>query len=141
MKLMSRANASVLALAVIVGAGLISSCSTPAAFNPANCTVKAHDPHESYHQPGKINAEVRQTCPVSVPRNSAEAQLWEKRIWGYDRIGTKGFSNLRTRKVSSAFANAGCRNNSIRVTGYGHYEWKGQHVQSAEVSNTKHVNC
>lgn len=119
----------------------MAGCSTPAPFNPANCSVKAHDPHESHHQPGKINAEVRQTCPVAVAKNSAEAQLWEKRIWGYDRIGSKGFSDLKTRKVSSAFANAGCRNNSIRVTGYGHYEWNGQHITSAEVTNTKNVNC
>jgi hypothetical protein len=112
-----------------------------AAANPANCSTKAHDPHPSHHEPGRINAEVRQTCPVNVEKNSAEAKLWEKRWWGYNVIAGPEFSDLKTRKVTSVFVNAGCRNNSIRVTGYGHYDWNGVHVRSAEVSNTKNVNC
>jgi len=101
----------------------------------------AHDPHPSSHEVGRINAEVRQTCPIAVEKNSAEAQLWESRWWGWDRIGDGGFSDLKTRKVSSAFADAGCRDNDIRVTGFGHYEWHGTHVSSSEVSNSKHVSC
>lgn len=93
------------------------------------------------HDPTKINAEVRQTCPVEVAKNSAEAKLWEKRWWGYDVIAGPVFSDLKTRKVTSVFVNAACRSNWIRVTGYGHYEWGGVHYQSAEVFNTKFVDC
>jgi len=112
-----------------------------ASSNPAKCSTTAHNPHHSHHKPGRINAEIRQECPVKVEKNSAEAKLWEKRWWGYDVIAGPEYSDLRTRRVTSVYVNAPCRNNSIRVTGYGHYEWNGVHVRSAEVSNTKKVNC
>lgn len=109
--------------------------------NPAGCTTKADNPHPSRHEPGRINAEVRQQCPVVVERNSTEAKLWERRWWGYDVIGGPNFSELTTSKNSKVSVSAPCRTNSIRVTGYGHYLWAGQHFQSAEVSNTKDVAC
>lgn len=89
----------------------------------------------------KVVIGVRQTCPVEVAKNSAEAKLWEKRWWGYDVIAGPVFSDLKTRKVTSVFVNAACRSNWIRVTGYGHCEWGGVHYQSAEVFNTKFVDC
>lgn len=123
------------------GARSASPAAAAVAANPADCSTVANDPHRSGHVTGTINAEVRQTCPVSVAKNSAEAKLWEKRWWGYNVIGGPVYSDLKTRKVTSVFVNASCRTNSIRVTGYGHYEWNGLHVQSAEVSKTKDVSC
>lgn len=104
------------------------------------CTTKAHDPHESHHNPGTINAEVRQTCDVAVDKNSTEARLWEKRWWGYNIID-QNFSDLKRRKVSKVFVNDHCRENWIRVTGHGHFEVNGVHFASAEVRNTKFIDC
>ena len=122
-------------------ASVVAGCATVGQANPANCTTAAHDPHPSSHQPGRINAEVRQTCPVVVDDISAEAQLWEDRFWGWDRIGEKGFALPKRGTKASAFANAECRVNDIRVTGFGHYSWNGAHIQSIEVANIKHVGC
>lgn len=115
--------------------------SSAVAANPANCTTTADDPHPSTHVPGTINAVVRQACPVAVERNSTEAKLWEKRWWGYDVIGGPEFSDLTTSKTSRVNVSAPCRTNNIRVTGYGHYLWAGQHIMSQEVSNTQDVAC
>jgi hypothetical protein len=105
------------------------------------CTTAALNPHPSSHVPGTINAEIRQTCNVAVAKNSAEAKLWVHRWWGYNIIDGPNFTDLATRKVSSAYANASCRTNSIRVTGYGHFEVAGVHYVSQEVMNTKDVSC
>ena len=109
--------------------------------NPANCRTTALRPNESRHFPGTINAGVQQKCPVAVAKNSVEAKLWEHRWWGYNVIDGPEYSNLATRKKSTVYVNDHCRNNSIRVTGYGHYEWAGVHVRSAEVSKTVDIDC
>lgn len=118
-----------------------SSLPSSAAANPANCTTTADNPHPSAHVPGNINAVVRQSCPVIVDNNSTEAKLWERRWWGYDVIGGPAFSDLTRSRTSQVNVAAPCRVNSIRVTGYGHYSWGGQHIMSQEVSNTKDVAC
>jgi len=115
--------------------------SSRASANPAGCTTKALWPHASTHVPGTINAGVQQTCRFRVAKNSVEAKLWERRWWGYNVIDGPRFSNLATRKQSTVYTNANCRDNSIRVTGYGHYEWGGVHVRSAEVSKTVNIDC
>ncbi len=130
------------AVAVVVlsfEAEALASHAVPA--NPAGCRTFADNPHPSRHVPGTINAVVRQVCPVVVQRNSTEAKLWEKRWWGYNVIGGPRFSPLTTSKTSSINVSARCRTNWIRVTGFGHYLWAGQHIRSAEVFNTKHVAC
>lgn len=125
------------------GAATTSAPNGPVAManNPGGCTAYADNPHPSSHVPGTINAIVRQVCDVVVQNNSTEAKLWEKRWWGYDVIGGPNFSPLTTSKTSSVNVSAGCRSNYIRVTGYGHYLWGGQHFRSAEVFNTKYVSC
>lgn len=118
-----------------------TTAAAAAAENPANCTTTADNPHASSHVPGTINAVVRQSCPVVVENNSTEAKLWEQRWWGYDVIGGPAFSDLTTSKTSRINVSAPCRVNSIRMTGYGHYSWAGQHIMSQEVSNTQDVAC
>jgi hypothetical protein len=115
--------------------------SAVAAYNPGGCTTYADNPHPSAHVPGTINAIVRQSCSSTVLNNSTEAKLWESRWWGYNVIGGPSYSALKTSKTSSVSVSAGCRSNSIRVTGFGHYSWAGQHIRSAEVFNTKNVSC
>ena len=109
--------------------------------NPANCKVKPLWPHPSAHAPGRINAGVQQTCPNRVTNNSVEAKLWEKRWWGYNVIDGPNFSQLRRVKRMTVFVNAPCRNNKIRVTGYGHYSWAGDHIILGEVSKTVSIDC
>lgn len=123
------------------GDGSITVSRAAGSVNPAGCSTKAHDPHPSTHQRGRINAEFHQQCPMAVRKNSAEAKLWEKRWWGFNVIAGPVFSDLRTRRSVSVFVNAPCRHNHIRVTGFGHYEWGGVHIRSAEVSTTKWVAC
>lgn len=127
--------------ALVVAALALGFCTEALAANPAGCRTFADDPHPSRHVPGTINAVVRQVCPVVVQRNSTEAKLWEKRWWGYNVIGGPRFSRLTTSKTSRVNVSAGCRRNWIRVTGFGHYLWAGQHIRSAEVFNTKFVAC
>lgn len=121
--------------------GLKGDAASVAAANPANCTTTADNPHPSIHVPGTINAVVRQSCPVIVDNNSTEAKLWERRWWGYSVIGGPEFSDLVRSRRSRISVSAPCRTNSIRVTGYGHYLWNGQHIISQEMSNTRDVAC
>jgi hypothetical protein len=120
---------------------VLSACGTPVPANPASCSTNAHDPHPSGHVSGTINAEIRQSCTLTPTSVRAKAQLWENRWWGYDQIGTPGDVTRHGVRSVSAFASAPCRNNSIRVTGTGHYLWGSEWVNSIEVSNTKDVNC
>lgn len=91
-----------LVFAAFVGMVLsAAACATPAPANPGGCNTAAHDPHPSAHVPGTIPAEVRQDCPNAVEQNSTDAQMWEHRFWGFDRIGDPGFSPLRTTRTCS----------------------------------------
>ena len=134
-------HAAAVAVAVVLSFAAESVAGHLVPANPANCRTFADNPHPSHHVPGTITAVVRQVCPVVVERNSTEAKLWEKRWWGYAVIAGPRFSNLTTSKTSRINVASRCRNNSIRVTGFGHYLWAGQHIRSAEVFNTKHVAC
>jgi hypothetical protein len=121
--------------------GLAAAALPSISVGGVTCTTSALNPHPSAHVPGQINAEIRQVCNVSVAKNSTEAKLWESRWWGYNIIAGPSYSALTTSKSSSAFVNAACRTNSIRVTGYGHFELGGLHFVSQEVSNTQNVSC
>jgi hypothetical protein len=96
-----------------------AAAAAASAPSPSGCRQRAHDPHKSHHQAGRMNAEVRATCRNPVPRMQHSAQLWETRWWGWDRIGTVGHFNRAGVSRGSAFANDRCRNNNIRVTGSG----------------------
>jgi hypothetical protein len=56
---------------------------------------------------------------VYVPRISENAQMWESRWWGWDRIGIKGSAGDIDSKALTVNASDKCRNNSVRVTGTG----------------------
>ncbi len=89
------------------------------AVSPSGCIQRAHHPHKSSHEPGRMNAEVRATCNTNVPLMSHEAQMWERRFWGWDRIGDKQPFQDDWVDEGSAYANDVCRNNNIRATGLG----------------------
>jgi hypothetical protein len=92
---------------------------TPATVSPSGCVQQADYPHKSTHVPGTMNGTVRTTCRVYVPRISENAQMWEKRWWGWDRIGIKGSAGDIDSRVLTVNASDKCRNNTVRVTGSG----------------------
>lgn len=110
-------------------------------WNPGQCTVTALRPHESRHVRGSINAGVSIKCRKVVDNLSAEAKLWERRWWGYDVIAGPNFSNLIRGKSNRVHVSAACRENRIRVTGFGHYSWDGIHLVSYEVSASDDIDC
>ena len=120
-----------------------SSESTTYSFgwNPGQCTVTALRPHESRHVRGSINAGVSIKCRTVVDNLSAEAKLWERRWWGYDVIAGPNFSDLIRGKTNRVHVSAACRQNRIRVTGFGHYSWGGTHLVSYEVSASADIDC
>jgi hypothetical protein len=87
--------------------------------SPSGCEQNSHDPHESHHQPGRMNGEVRATCRTPVPRMTHTAQMWETRWWGWDKVGINGHFEQRGVRRGSAFGNDACRKNWVRVTGDG----------------------
>lgn len=110
--------------------------------SPSGCVQAAHNPHESHHVPGTINAEVRATCNNAVPYMYHTAQLWETRWWGWDRIGQKGTFSKAWRSQGSAYANDQCRNNWIRVTGSGYVDdVDGNRYYANTESNHVHNPC
>lgn len=83
---------------------------------PSGCLGKAMYPHNSHHVNGTINAEARTWCKNKVPRIHAFGQLWQKRWWGYQKVGKVGNVTKTNQKKVSAFANWGCKNNTFRLT-------------------------
>ena len=72
---------------------------------------------------------------------SAEAKLWERRWWGYDVIAGPVFSDRIRGKKNRVEVAAPCRENRIRVTGFGHYSWGGTRLVSYEVSKSVDIDC
>jgi hypothetical protein len=91
----------------------------PNTTSPSGCIQQADYPHKSTHVPGTMNGTVRTVCRVYVPRISENAQMWESRWWGWDRIGIKGSAGDIDSKALTVNASDKCRNNTVRVTGSG----------------------
>ncbi len=75
-----------------------------------------------------------------VEENYVETKLWEHRFWGFD-ILHEAASVPGTQKDSEVIVSAPCRANWMRVTGYGHYHWEGNHHRSEEQFSVKYVDC
>jgi hypothetical protein len=115
---------------------------TQAAPGPSGCVQQANNPHGSHHQPGRMNAEVRATCGGIVPHMEHTSQLWERRWWGYDRIGVVGSFNRNNVSQGSAFGNDVCRNNYVHATGSGFVtDIDGRNYYASTQSNTIHNPC
>ncbi len=121
--------------------GSDASLTSSFSWNPGQCTVTALWPHKSKHVPGTINAGTSIKCRLVVEDLSAEAKLWERRWWGYDIIAGPEFSDLIRGKKNRVEVDAPCRENRIRVTGFGHYSWGGTHLVSYEVSKSVDIDC
>ncbi len=85
------------------------------------CDLRLDDIHASRHVPGNMNVVFTVSCPLSLPELHIEAQLWEVRWWGWDRIGIRGTESRYNASYAQTNASDRCRNNRIRATanGYG----------------------
>jgi hypothetical protein len=112
------------------------------AVSPSGCVQYADHPHYSSTAVNRVNGKVRAVCNVTVPKMSHSAQLWETRWWGWDRIGiNQPYSRLWS-KFGRAMANDWCRNNTVRVTGYGYViDRDGQSYYASTVSGSVKNPC
>jgi hypothetical protein len=127
---------------IIRDPGSGNSTRASAACGDCDCTVKAHKPHNSHHNPGRTNGEGRTTCKKSQPKIRVTAQLWEGRWWGWDKIGKKGDVTRHKKKKVSAFSNNKCRNNKHRTTANSWVTFSnGKTVKGNDISPTVTIKC
>ncbi len=134
----------ILTVALMLSTGSFTADAAPGGplRGPSRCVLQANDPHISSHQPGRINAEARTTCENSVVRMEISAQLWEKRWWGWDRIGTVGHFSAGGVNRGSAFANVPCRNNQIKMTTSGSvHDIDGHTYTATDESQIGSIRC
>jgi hypothetical protein len=87
---------------------------------PSQCYQQSMNPHKSGHF-GWMSGEVRATCRNQVPHMWHEAQLWENRWWGGEKIGTPDTFDDHNVQKGSANAHSDCvANDPIWVTGNGY---------------------
>lgn len=92
-------------------------------FSPAGCVGKSNNPHKDTY--GHIKGVTQIDCLYSVPKLRTTAQLWRKRWWGYEKVGTKGDNtNYNTWQVKASGIFYGCQNNWWRTEGE-HWSWEG----------------
>ena len=75
--------------------------------------------HASTHHPGSMNVTLKLKCNFRLQILHIWAQLWEKRFWGWDRIGVRGSQTVYDANRATVHANDECRNNRIRATSGG----------------------
>jgi hypothetical protein len=110
--------------------------------SPHLCRGQSNLPHRSTHNPANVNGEARTYCRAgAVSYLWAQAQLWEKRWWGWDKVGTPVSNSTSNRTTVSAFDATACRNNDWRTTGK-HVVTDNGHPYSGETaSNGNRVTC
>ena len=84
---------------------------------PSGCAGAANSPHNSTHEPGRVNAEARTTCQLAVPHIVAKAQLQRQVVWIWWYVASDS-KDLYNNKRVSAFANEACNNAKYRLAGY-----------------------
>jgi len=96
---------------------------TTLGVSPAGCIGKSNNPHKDTY--GRIKGVTQIDCLYSVPKLRTTAQLWRKRWWGYEKVGTKGDNtNYNTWQVKASGIFYGCQNNWWRTEGE-HWSWEG----------------
>lgn len=122
----------------------VSTDMVSTAVNPANCIQQANNPHVSTtpRENGQVKGEVRTTCAYRIQHLYQTAQLWEKRWWGWDRVGTKGVydKDFPTTTVQT-FGRSSCRNNKMRTTGYGEAKIAGKIYYAQTESDAVKIVC
>jgi hypothetical protein len=99
--------------------GYAPAAATGAPVSPSGCYQHIDNPHLSYHY-GEIAGELRTKCRNSIPQILQSAQLWERRWWGWDRVGIKGDKHVYWVSEITSWARVSCRKSSMKVTASGY---------------------
>jgi hypothetical protein len=101
--------------------GFVPQGSTvPVELSPAGCVGKSNNPHATNDDYGRriVKGISQIDCTSWVYSLRTTAQLWRKRWWGYEKVGTKGDNtnccDVRQVKASGTFYP--CQNNTWRLT-------------------------
>ena len=88
---------------------------------PIDCLLRIGDLHASVHRPGFMNGTVIGECPTPVDEMFHYAQIWERRFWGWDRIGVRDVYEGSPTRRGVATASDFCKVNpgGIQLEGYG----------------------
>lgn len=86
---------------------------------PSQCWGQSHNPHHSAHRPERVAAQSVSSCDTTVvPKILVMNQLYEKRWFGWDSVGTSGREIITNGTNAEATAYWECRNNHFRVRAY-----------------------
>jgi hypothetical protein len=95
--------------------------------------------HETYNGKPAAKGEVRTQCRYRPAYISKEAQLWEHRWWGFNKVGTRGTINKANPMTKvQIFGRWECRNNVFRTTGDGYIVVAGNKYYAS--TESKHVD-
>jgi len=110
-------------------------------FVVSPCQLTIDYPHSSGHVRGTINVEAHTNCNLHVDSIQQTVQLWEKRWWGYDRIGTRGNGFVTQSRYLKTNAVAGCRSNDIIATAAGRASIGGKTFSATVQSPKMFISC
>jgi hypothetical protein len=83
--------------------------------SPSGCFGQSDDPFRGFATDVRGPAATR--CERFVPSVFVKAQLWERRIWGWDRFGQPDQAQEANQSDVVAVATSECRDNRFRTTG------------------------
>lgn len=107
--------------------------------SPAGCVGKSNDPHKS--ATGGVKGVTQVDCLRPVGRLRTTAQLWRKRWWGYEKVGTKGDNtNFSSAHVKASGNYSTCQRNRWRTEGE-HWSVEGGRTYYAHTMNYNDVTC
>lgn len=108
--------------------------------SPAGCVGKSNDPHKATTT-GGIKGVTQIDCLRSVGRLRTTAQLWRKRWWGYEKVGSKGDNtNYSTWQVKASGNYSTCESNRWRTEGE-HWSTENGRTYYAHTMNYNDVSC
>jgi hypothetical protein len=109
--------------------------------SPSGCGVWAYNPHESHHNPGRVNAETAVTCRVNVPYLYLQGNLYRYNwYWGYQLVDRDFFSNS-FRRIIRVFVNSNCISTRYGVTANGRVTDNDNITYTGNAYNYQDVSC
>ncbi|CAM4070129.1 hypothetical protein GCM10009799_36750 [Nocardiopsis rhodophaea] len=75
-----------------------------AAFSPAGCVGRTHNPHRASHARGTISVVANTRCRRTVPTLGVATVLYRSRWYGWEKRGSSGMKERRSRQSVRASA-------------------------------------
>lgn len=108
--------------------------------SPAGCIGKSNYPHQSSVLLG-IKGVSQIDCNYAVEKLRTTAQLWRKRWWGYQKVGTKGDNtNYLAYQVKASGYYGACEENRWRLEGE-HWSWESSGIYYGHTWAYNDVTC